>query len=478
MRGGDKLMLGVDNLRVESPYSIKIIQDVKYEHKMNDHATVHIKGIVEETTKMNGTINADYGDEVHLYYLDGENKKTIFKGLVAEVQTRKVNEVYYIDIEGIAATFQLDMKKKSRSFQDKDMEYPDLLNAIKGGRQSGCSIINTVGDGVKLDKPILQYRETDWELIKRVASTLNSVVFYDVLENRPRIVFGLPDWESHTITEAMPYSIHKDLAGYRIAGGSEAGLSPSDFIYYEIESGERYSIGAEVWFRKRQLYVSEIKGYMDRGLFVFKYRLSRRKGIQSNEIYNTDIVGLSLEGKVLDTQGEKVKLHLAIDDEQDKEKAYWFHYAPATGNMMYCMPQVGTSVHLHFIDKKAENAIVTGCIRENGSSCEKTSDPSIRYWGNEHGSELKMTPSGVSITGASKEPLSISIEDGVGITLTSHKKLTLNAKGDILFTTPKKIKLTATSQILIKKTGVDSGFSMENEFHFLGKNVIYYIPSV
>ncbi len=48
-------------------------------------------------------------------------------------------------------------------------------------------------------------------------------------------------------------------------------------------------------------------------------------------------------GTVLDVKGEQVKLHLAIDKEQPKEKAHWFPFAPPTGNVMYCIPQVGTN---------------------------------------------------------------------------------------------------------------------------------------
>jgi hypothetical protein len=60
----------------------------------------------------------------------------------------------------------------------------------------------------------------------------------------------------------------------------------------------------------------------------------------------------SLEGKVIGRDGEKVKLHLSIDDNQSKDEASWFGFAPPTGNMMYCMPVVGTSTRPLGIFKK------------------------------------------------------------------------------------------------------------------------------
>ncbi|WP_432776321.1 hypothetical protein AAFJ72_05265 [Brevibacillus gelatini] len=66
-----------------------------------------------------------------------------------------------------------------------------------------------------------------------------------------------------------------------------------------------------------------------------------------------------------------------------------------------------------------------GCVRKNGDSCAKTANPNIRYFGTEHGSELELSPTVLSIVSGCKEPLKITLDDHVGITLTSHKKLTL-----------------------------------------------------
>ena len=122
--------------------------------------------------------------------------------------------------------------------------------------------------------------------------------------------------------------------------------------------------------------------------------------------------------------------------------------------------------------KVVKTPIVTGCVRTNGSSCAKTSDTTKRYFGTEHGSEIEMTPGALNIKGGSKEPLSISFDDNVGVTIKSPKKLSLNADDEIIIKTPKSVKLNAQSQILVAKTGTQSGFSMETDMHFLSNNVI------
>ncbi|RNB60244.1 hypothetical protein EDM57_02770 [Brevibacillus gelatini] len=111
-----------------------------------------------------------------------------------------------------------------------------------------------------------------------------------------------------------------------------------------------------------------------------------------------------------------------------------------------------------------------GWVRKNGDSCVKTANPNIRYFGTEHGSEL-VAPTALSIVSGCKEPLKITLDDHVGITLTSHKKLILNAKEEISLYTPKRVVIQAQSQILAKKTSAPSGFSLESEYHFLGTAV-------
>ncbi|OAB45511.1 HNH endonuclease [Paenibacillus glacialis] len=136
------------------------------------------------------------------------------------------------------------------------------------------------------------------------------------------------------------------------------------------------------------------------------------------------------------------------------------------------MPQIGTSAILYLPDADGKGAIITGCIRKNGGECEKSGDPNIRYFGTEHGSEAKLSPTGIDIVSGSKEPLKLTLEDDNGITLTSHKKLLLQADSEIIIQSEKRVVIQAESQIMIVKTGQTSGIAIENEYHILGNQVI------
>ena len=97
-------------------------------------------------------------------------------------------------------------------------------------------------------------------------------------------------------------------------------------------------------------------------------------------------------GEVLSTERETVRLKLDIDEGWNPGGPYPYTWRPETGNMMYCMPQVGTRVSLYFPNYDEQAAIAVNCVRTNGSSCARMSDPSRRSFVTEHGKEMNLYP--------------------------------------------------------------------------------------
>ena len=58
---------------------------------------------------------------------------------------------------------------------------------------------------------------------------------------------------------------------------------------------------------------------------------------QADKIQADRLKGVVIEGEVLQTKGEVLRLHLDIDDEQDVATAYDYPWRPIIGNMLYCI---------------------------------------------------------------------------------------------------------------------------------------------
>ncbi|WP_252212409.1 hypothetical protein [Clostridium sp. CMCC3677] len=142
-----------------------------------------------------------------------------------------------------------------------------------------------------------------------------------------------------------PYELMKivDIKTFYKSGGYELGFHDTDYFYYEIKSRERYNIGDNIYFKQKDVYVSDYKASKYQDEIIYKYKLRRKNGVWQTKIYNSLLCGASLERKVLAVKEELIKFHLNIDENQNEEEAFWFRYAPPSVNIMYAMPRIGVS---------------------------------------------------------------------------------------------------------------------------------------
>ena len=89
---------------------------------------------------------------------------------------------------------------------------------------------------------------------------------------------------------------------------------------------------------------------------------------------------------------------------------------------MYCMPQVGTRVSLYIPGWDEQEAMAIHCVRTNGDSCERMSDPSRRSFVSEHGKELNLYPEEMSLVGAQGL---VGLSDENGIVIQSRKPVVI-----------------------------------------------------
>ena len=293
-------------------------------------------------------------------------------------------------IELQSGTIQMDQVKRSRSFQDVAQTYSQVAQRVASGYEDGA-VIPTVGLDKPLEVPVIQYRETDWEFLKRMASWCGGVVVPETHYAYPRIWFGFPD---RAFTCTFPEDCYTSGISQRYyeLGGPAAGNRRADFFYYDVPSSQMCDLGWYTVFRGQEFLICEKWAKLERGELLFTYRLGKPGLGYGRKEYNDKISGMTILGEVLSTKRETVCLKLDIDEGWAPGGPYPYTWRPETGNMMYCMPQVGTRVSLYFPSCDEQAAIAVNCVRTNGSSCARMSDPSRRSFVTEHGKELNIYP--------------------------------------------------------------------------------------
>lgn len=450
-----------DQIKIVSPWKIQTIYQLSIRKILNNHAELYLSALINESDASKAGLQETTEDMIKVYTDDGATKSWLFKGYLKDVNISVSGGLYNLTARFLSETVILDKEQKSRSFQNTNLTYSDIVQQLLSDYSDKSAEMTTAK--TQIDGPLIQYQETDWQFIKRLASLQQTVIIPDVTVDDRIFSYGYPTGYGKTLPDDINYSSGKDINAYFTDSEVNPNLIENEYAYFEVESYDGLTFGDKVTFHNYEMVVGEVTIELNQGLLVYTTKLVRPMTLRQNPSYNEKIQGISLEGKVLDVQNQELKLHLAIDQEQDEGTAHWYPFAPPTVDMMYLMPQVGTNASLYIPGLNEQNAVITSCVRTNGESCEKTGDPSTRYLGTDYGQEMKLAPGGIYFT-AGRNDLVLTFDDEEGVKIASHEGIVLEAKEQIILDSKTKVTMISPNQI--KMTTPTGGFSMENEIHF------------
>ena len=97
-------------------------------------------------------------------------------------------------------------------------------------------------DAASIGMPVVQYQETDWEFVRRMASRFGLSVYPEPSTGGAKVYLGIPETGDVCKLEETGYTARVDRRFYK-AGGEEAGYSRGQFSIYEVENWEDYRVG-------------------------------------------------------------------------------------------------------------------------------------------------------------------------------------------------------------------------------------------
>lgn len=451
------------NVIVQGAVTIDTVLHLEIDVKANEHAVLKCIGIVPENTAFSELEIQLENSEIKVLQLgdDGSPLNTpIFYGIVKTAEMAEENQNYIVKVLALSATCKLDEEKHSRSFQDVSMTYADVIRTVVRDTPEAAAIF-PIGSDRSIDKPLIQYQETDWEFFKRLASHFGSALIPESQNGKPWFWFGMRESSMQCSFQELEYCATISEKFYEM-GGEAAGHRRGDFFFYQVQSKENLHIGDFTTFLKNNLIICEKKARFEQGEIVFTYKLGKKKLIGKREFYNQKITGLSLQGTVVKTDREIVHIHLDIDGER-QDITYPYYWVPHSGNLMYCMPKLGTRASLYIPDHDERNAVATNSPRLNGSICPDMGDYNNRYLTTEHNKRMYFFPKSMGLVGTSSTstPLHILLDDENYMVFESHGKMELFAMNEVQVTapnvslqTPEEVKTVRTSSEIFAKTAM------------------------
>jgi len=469
-----------------APYEVKQLLDVRMEQQVNEHSTFYFKALLSEEKKDSYVKNSRQGSNVTLNLKTADGKSEIlFQGMVQDVEVKVIQSAYYMEVYAISYSYLLDVEKKSRTFQNKKMSYNELVQQVCAD-YAGAMVSDVITEGVSIGQLIVQYEETDWEFLKRLASHFHTGLVNDIHFAQPKCYFGVPNNKEQTL-ELVNYSVKKDLGKYlKLSKSGMDELVEQDFMYYQVETELPVNLGDIVSFQGKTLHVYEIKACMQKGVFLYYLTLTTQKGMTQPYQWHDRIAGCSLNGKVIEIQNDRVKVSLEVDEALGHSPGepcffpYSTIYSSKDGSGWYCMPEMGDNVRIYFPNAIEEQSYAISSVHEevnasmqpslgnsNDSYSGKRDDPSVKSLRNQDGKEIRLTPEGIYI-----------ISDGTTITLTDEGGVSVMSDQNIEFKSDQSIILNAEEDVnIIGLTGIDlscnetASIKMKENVEVIGQEV-------
>lgn len=423
-----------------APFEFIRIIGCSIEKDVNVHGSAVVRGYIRPEKEQEYLMTACGQTEVRITASDEDgSSKLIYCGILEDMSIKYENGVCTMEIAVVPYTYLLDLNPKRRSFQVPSMTYQEVLDHVLGQYAQGHAIMNT-GTGVVIGEPIVQYQETDWEFVKRLASHFNTVIVPSYTTTGPKLYLGLLEWPGTTSLHPTSYRARKMVSEYLSKEQNQVeGMIEDDSLLYIVEDPELHEIGEKVEFQKKPYYVARMEGRLDGHQLRNTYYLKTLAGFKTARYSNEKIIGASLDGMITAVRSDVVQVRLRTDEKGGTGKWFSFStvYSSPDGSGWYCMPEPGDEIRLYFPTEKEKHAYVISAVHlpvsggGTGSAGSKSNpgasrcDPSHKTIFTSSGKMVDLSGNGIILDSGNN--MRIELSDSAGITITSPLGVTIRS---------------------------------------------------
>lgn len=420
------------NLRTE-PLAFIDIRELMVSQQINEHGTAIVCGYIEDEQEEEYVrlLAKDVWEKIEVIGADGE-AETLFWGLVIGFTIEETFGHKSMTLELVTGTYLMDLKTHFRTFQDGSMTYEAIYQQLTETYADSDFIKNG-----SLETPIkgmvLQHKETDWELLKRLSGRHHSFLVPAVRVQGTKYFYGLPKPGKREFSKSARYTVKKDMGDYqrkRNRGLWE--LNESSCMEYIVESRECGQLGDQVDINGLSLFIWKIESRYEREELIHICHLKMKEGLVVEEPLREERSGCSFLAEVIKVQEDKVMVKVFGDENQEQNINLWYPYSTVysspDGTGWYCMPEIGDRVRLHIPEQREEDAYVISSVHMDTTSQERK-NPEHKIMKNKYQKEIRFTPDSIVIT--NNQGTKIELNDTTGVNIVSQHDIVIKAKDNL-----------------------------------------------
>ena len=415
-------------------YHLLDVKECSMRQRANGHGMARIVGHIapeDEDQYVKKSMEDTQGTIIGVTENGGEF--VLFQGVIVKCEVQCSGQAKLLEMELISTSYLLDLETHIRSFQDNAVTYGDVIREITSSYRNEIGRMEINADKA-LGSYLVQYKETDWAFLLRMAARMGTYVLPNVV--KAGIRFGFMGDDVASTVEAEEYRI----------------VNEKGKKHCVLKSRDYYGLGTQITFLDEELYAYQVDSILEGEEMHHSYLLKRQNEFACEEYENPLLTGVSLEGHVTDVKEDKVQVELDRDVLSGTKK--WFSYATIysspDGTGWYCMPENGDCVRTYFPDSLEENAYVLSSVHVDGASNGARSNPDEKSIKSKYGKEILFKPDSLLIT--NNKGMFIEIDDNEGISIFSDKNIELSTKEDVrIVSVNDAIRMIAKDQILLQQ---------------------------
>lgn len=435
-------------------YQVEHILSLEMQESVNNHGCMHLTAVIpEEQAEQYVYMTSPMMPITLSYQTDDKKIRTLCRGIVTDIQVNCQGNTYYMDLTVKGKTYAMDIVERIRSFQRTTMTVHQLIREVMSEYgEYDCKI--QIPDE-KIKRLVVQYKETDWEFLKRFASHYGAVLIPDMESEKLTLYVGVPENAESYSTNPYQYNLVKKVDEYlRIKENRWKDALETDFTVFQIGDYQIFRVGNEVIFHNAALTVQAAQRLLQDGVLKNQYELRQKNGLRGLELHNNMLVGVSLIGQVTKVSRDKVMVQLKAD--KPGRAAYWFPYstmsASPDGSGWYCMPEKGDQVRVYFPTDKESDAYavsaVSGYEPKPGDAEDLMANPDVKYLRTKADQVIQFAEDGIILNSGDGQATiflgnegMLSIYGNTDVSVTAKNTLTLISNGQLVVSAAESLSL-------------------------------------
>ena len=163
MAEGLQRRIEYSDLKFISSFAMEKILDFQTWKVPGEHARGNFRLLLSENETGINSMNAP----IQLLG-QGNTAGALFSGYPEKVEIKEEGRYRIADVQAVSGTILLDQKKCNRVFQKKAQTYMGIANTVTADTEHSACILP--GSDMQTGGTLIQYQETDWNFLKRMAS--------------------------------------------------------------------------------------------------------------------------------------------------------------------------------------------------------------------------------------------------------------------------------------------------------------------